>query len=64
MKTFSTLSLFFIGVAALTGCTTGTTETSSTTTSSSPIIPPSAVSSGTPVTMSGYLDTSVTSQVK
>ena len=64
MKPFSILSLFVIGVVALTSCSTGTTETTSTTTSSSPIIPPSAVSSGTPVTMSGYLDTSVTSQVK
>jgi hypothetical protein len=56
--------LFLIGVTALTGCTSGMTESPSSSVGQSPVITAPSNSTGTPVTVSGYVDTSATTQMK
>jgi len=64
MKTFAILSVLLIGVTGTIGCSAGMTETPTSEVSRSPVISPAATCTGTPVTISRYVDTSATTQVK
>jgi hypothetical protein len=56
--------LFFAAITGLTGCATDSAPPSSTADNSPVITAPAGSASETPVTMSGYVETSGTAQVK
>jgi hypothetical protein len=56
--------LLWVGVAGLTGCASEGAPPSASSSESSPLITNPHSGGGTPVTLSGYVDTSASTEVK
>jgi hypothetical protein len=64
MKSLTLLVCLALILGSLTGCAGTSADTATGSSSSSPYIPPATNPDNPPVTMGGYMDTSVTTQTR